>query len=374
MSVPFLDVGAMVADIRDDVNQAWQRLLDSGDFVRGEAVGRFEAQWAAYCGTKHAIGVANGTDALWLTLRALGVEPGDEVIVPTNTFVATAEAVVHAGARPVFADVDADTLLMTADTMAAAITARTRVVIAVHLFGQLPDMDAIMDLAQRNGIAVVEDAAQAHGAKWQGRRAGSFGVAACFSFYPGKNLGAFGDGGAIVTSDDVLADTLRCLTDHGRTPGTRNDHALIGFNSRLDTLQAAVLSAKLPHLDEWNRRRRAMARLYRELLDGSGARMVSELDGGEPVYHLAVAEVPDREQVRAALAAENIGSGVHYPRPCHMLVPYQRFRRGALPVAEAAAERIVSLPLSPHMSADDVVSVCGVLRSSVVRPKERVSG
>jgi dTDP-4-amino-4,6-dideoxygalactose transaminase len=231
-----------------------------------------------------------------------------------------------------------------------------------------------MDLAQRSGIAVVEDAAQAHGAKWQGRRAGSFGVAACFSFYPGKNLGAFGDGGAIVTSDDVLADTLRCLTDHGRTPGTRNDHALIGFNSRLDTLQAAVLSAKLPHLDEWNRRRRAMARLYRELLDGSGARMVSELDGGEPVYHLAVAEVPDREQVRAALAAENIGSGVHYPRPCHMLVPYQRFRRGALPVAEAAAERIVSLPLSPHMSADDVVSVCGVLRSSVVRPKERVSG
>lgn len=373
MGVPFLDVRAMVADVRDEATEAWLTLLDTGDFVRGEPVTRFETQWAAYCGTTHAIGVANGTDALWLTLRALGVAPGDEVIVPTNTFVATAEAVVHAGACPVFADVDPDTLLMTADTMAAAITARTRVVIAVHLFGQMADMDAITTLARQRGIVVIEDAAQAHGATWQGRRAGSFGVAGCFSFYPGKNLGAFGDGGAIATSDDMLADTLRCLTDHGRMPGTRNDHAMVGFNSRLDTVQAAVLSAKLPRLDGWNRRRLSLVRLYRELLDGSGVRMVSELEGGEPVYHLAVAEVPEREQVRAALAAEGIGSGVHYPRPCHTMAPYQAFRRGALPMAETAAGRILSLPLSPHMSTDDVVSVCGVLRS-VVRTKERVRG
>jgi dTDP-4-amino-4,6-dideoxygalactose transaminase len=373
MPVPFLDVRAIVAEVREQVDAAWRDVLDQGDFVRGAAVTRFEQQWAAYCGVKHAIGVANGTDALWLTLRALGVRPGDEVIVPTNTFVATVEAVVHAGARPVFVDVDPDTLLMTADSVATGLSPRTRVVIAVHLFGQLPDLDAIMSVARRAGVAVVEDAAQAHGGRWRGARAGSFGIAGCFSFYPGKNLGAFGDGGAIVTSDDALAQTLRTLTDHGRVPGTRNTHELIGFNSRLDTLQAAVLSVKLPHLDEWNRRRRAFVRQYRELLDGSGVRMVAEVEGGEPVYHLAVAEVPDRERVREALAAEGIGSGVHYPQPCHQMAPYAAFAQTSLPVAEAAAARIVSLPLSPHMHADDVVSVCDVLRS-VVRIEEKVRG
>jgi dTDP-4-amino-4,6-dideoxygalactose transaminase len=241
MPVPFLDVRAMVAEVREQADEAWRDLLDEGDFVRGAAVTRFEQQWATYCGVKHAIGVANGTDALWLTLRALGVREDDEVIV--------------------------------ADTVADAITPRTRAVIVVHLFGQLPDMDAIIDLAHRTGVAVVEDAAQAHGARWRGARAGSFGIAGCFSFYPGKNLGAFGDGGAIVTSDDALAQTIRTLSDHGRMPASRHDHGLVGFNSRLDTLQAAVLSAKLPHLDDWNRRRRAFVGQYRELLEGAhGAR------------------------------------------------------------------------------------------------------
>jgi dTDP-4-amino-4,6-dideoxygalactose transaminase len=291
------------------------------------------------------------------------------VIVPTNTFVATAEAVLHAGARPVFADVDPDTLLLTPETMAAAITSRTRAVIAVHLFGQLPDMDGLLALAQRSGIALVEDAAQAHGARWRGRRAGSFGIAGCFSFYPGKNLGAFGDGGAIVTSDDRLATALRTMSDHGRVPGTRHRHDIVGFNSRLDTLQAAVLSAKLTRLDDWNRRRRIFVGLYRELLAGSGVRMVTELPGGEPVYHLAVAEVPNRAEVQAALAAQDIGSGIHYPTPCHLLPPYRSFARRSLPVAEAAADRIVSLPLSPHMHADDVRAVCDVLRAVVPVPE-----
>lgn len=371
--IPFLDLGAITADVRVQADAAWHDLLDNGDFVRGAAVTRFEQQWAEYCGTRHAIGVANGTDALWLSLRALGIRPGDEVIVPTNTFVATAEAVVHAGGIPVFADVDRDTLLLTPATVAAALTPRTAAVIVVHLFGQLPDMDAIMDVTHHAGVALIEDAAQAHGARWRGARAGSFGVAACFSFYPGKNLGAFGDGGAIVTSDDLLADTLRTITDHGRIPGTRNEHGLIGFNSRLDTLQAAVLSAKLARLDEWNRRRRALVRQYRELLDGSGARMVHELDGGEPVYHLAVAQVPDRTRVREALAAEHIGTGIHYPTPCHLMAPYRHYARGPLPVAEAAADRIISLPLSPHMSAADVAAVCDVVRS-VVRSEETVDG
>jgi dTDP-4-amino-4,6-dideoxygalactose transaminase len=365
MSVPFLDLRAMTAAVRTEADSAWQRLLDDCDFVRGEAVSQFEQEWAAYCGTAHAIGVANGTDALWLTLRALGIGDGAEVIVPTNTFVATAEAVVHAGARPVFADVDPDTLLVSVASIAAAITPRTRAVIVVHLFGQLPDMDAILELASAAGIQVIEDAAQAHGARWRTRRSGSFGVASSFSFYPGKNLGAFGDAGAIVTSDDDVAEALRTLSDHGRVPGTRHDHAYIGFNSRMDTIQAAVLSAKLPRLDGWNQRRRAFVRQYREMLDDSGVRMVGQLEGSEPVYHLAVAEVPDREAVRAALAEQEIGTGVHYPQPCHLMPAYAEYARGRLPVAEAAAGRILSLPLSPHMSTDDVAVVCDALRSLV---------
>jgi dTDP-4-amino-4,6-dideoxygalactose transaminase len=367
--VPFLDVAAMVREVRSEADAAWTALLDSGDFVRGHAVSRFEEEWADYCGTTHAIGVGNGTDALWLTLRALGLGPGDEVVIPTNTFVATVEAVVHTGADPVFADVEPDTLLMSSRTLAAAITPRTRAVVVVHLYGQMPDMDDLLDFAQRADVMVVEDAAQAHGARWRGARAGSFGVAGCFSFYPGKNLGAFGDAGAVVTSDDRLAATIRSLSDHGRIPGARNDHARIGFNSRMDTLQAAVLSAKLRRLDEWNRRRRSYVSLYRALLEGSEARMVTELEGGEPVYHLAVAEVPDRDGVISRLAAEGIGTGVHYPKPCHLIAPYANGRRVDLPVAEAAADRIVSLPLSPHMDMDDVVAVCDVLRSVVPVPE-----
>ena len=252
MDVPFIDLAAMTGEVRAAVSDAWRGLLDSNRFIGGEAVDRFESEWAAYCGTTQAIGMANGTDAIQLTLRALGIAEGDEVIVPANSFVATAEAVVLAGATPRFADVDPATLLLNADALTAALTNRTRAVIVVHLYGQMVDMDAIGRVAERAGIAVIEDAAQAHGATWRGRSAGSVGIAGCFSFYPGKNLGAFGDAGAVVTSDAALAARLRSLRDHGRAGGSHYDHAYLGTNSRLDALQAVVLSAKLARLDDWN--------------------------------------------------------------------------------------------------------------------------
>ena len=243
--IPFTDVSALTAQVRTEVDDAWRDVVDAGCFVRGPHVGEFEQELAEYCGTQYAVGVANGTDALVLTLRALGIGPGDDVVVPANTFVATVEAVVLVGARPRFADVDPDTLLITAATFQAAWTPRTRAVVAVHLFGQPVDTDGLCRVADRLGVAVVEDAAQAHGARWRGTRVGSLGTVACFSFYPGKNLGAFGDGGAVVTSRADLASTVSVLRDHGRSNGSHYNHVAVGTNSRLDTLQAAVLSVKL---------------------------------------------------------------------------------------------------------------------------------
>jgi dTDP-4-amino-4,6-dideoxygalactose transaminase len=362
MRVPFMDLGPATVEVRPEVDAAWDRVLAAGDFVGGGEVERFEERWAAYCGTAEAIGVANGTDSITLILRALGIGRGDEVVVPANTFVATAEAVVLAGATPRFADVDPDTLLLTADTMTAAVTPRTAAVIAVHLYGQPVDMDAIGATAARAGLAVVEDAAQAHGATWNGRRAGSFGVAGSFSFYPAKNLGAFGDGGAVVTSDAQLARTVRALRDHGRVAGAHHGHAMVGTTSRLDTLQAAVLSAKLARLDDWIRARRQVVARYEEALADSPVRMVATAAGAVPAWHLAVALVPDRDRDRAVLGARGVQTAVHYPVPCHLLPPYRRYATGELPVAEAAAARVVSLPLFPHLSDEQVATVCAALR------------
>lgn len=357
--VPFTDLGAMTADVRRDVDAAWANLLADGDFVGGEPIERFEREWAGYCGTLDAIGVGNGTDALTLTLRALGIGRGDEVIVPANSFVATAEAVVLAGAAPRFADVDPRTLLLTADTLSAAITRRTSAVIAVHLYGQTVDMDAVGSVATGAGLALVEDAAQAHGATWRGRPAGSMGRAGCFSFYPGKNLGAFGDAGAVVTSDPALADALRSLRNHGRLPGAHHLHGRVGTNSRMDTLQAAVLSAKLRHLDAWTAARRRIVDRYRGALAGGPIRLVEVSADAGAAPHLAVALVPERDHMRSAFAGRGIETAVHYPVPCHRQAPYRRFCAGSLPVTEAAAAQVVSLPLFPHMTdaqVDRVVS------------------
>jgi dTDP-4-amino-4,6-dideoxygalactose transaminase len=363
--IPFTDLGPMTREVRQDVAAAWAGLLDGSMFVGGAAVERFELEWAAYCQTAYTVGVANGTDALRLTLQALGIGHGDEVVVPANTFIATVEAVVLAGATPRFADVRADTLLLDADNLAAALTNRTAAVIVVHLYGQMADMDGICQLADRAGIAVVEDAAQAHGASWRGRRAGSFGRAGCFSFYPSKNLGAFGDAGAVVTSDHALARRIACLRDHGLASGSHFRHVEIGTNSRLDALQAAVLSAKLPLLDRWTDARRALVSEYRRRLAPSPVHLVIAAKEAAHVYHLAVARVPRRDAVRARLDELGVKTGIHYPIPCHRQGPYERFATDPLPVVERAAAEILSLPLFPHLAFHQVARVCAMLREIV---------
>ena len=297
--------------------------------------------------------------------------PGDEVVVPANTFIATAAAVVRAGATPRFADVSEGTLLMTADTLAEAITPRTRAVIIVHLYGQMPDMADLAAIAQQAGIAVVEDAAQAHGAEWGGRRAGSFGAVACFSFYPAKNLGASGDAGAVATSRPELADEIRALANHGRSHGQSHyDHDRIGTNSRLDALQAIMLSGKLAHLDEWTERRIALASRYQGLLGGyeftsAGLRLTATAPLARHVYHLFIVRVARRDGVRAELAQRGIQTGVHYPVPCHRQPPLRAFAERPLPVAEQAASQLLSLPIFPHMTDRQVDYVCESLAKAL---------
>ena len=367
-SVPFTDLAAMTRDVRTAVEREWARLLSSSRFVGGAAVEDFEREWASYCGVAHAVGVSSGTDALLLALRGLGIGAGDDVIVPANTFIASAEAVVMAGATPVFADVSPDTLLITPGELESAITPRTAAVIVVHLYGQMPDMDALSLIADRAGIVLIEDAAQAHGASWRGRQAGSIGRTGCYSFYPAKNLGAFGDGGAIVTDDTQLAARLRSLRDHGRSQRYRYDHELVGTTSRLDALQAVVLHAKLPWLDTWTEARRSIAARYRAALDGGDcgpARLVAELPGSRGAYHLAVALVPDRALVRQRLAEAGIETHLHYPVPCHRHPPYLRYATSPLPVTEKCAGEILSLPMFPHMSDGQLDRVCGAVREAL---------
>jgi dTDP-4-amino-4,6-dideoxygalactose transaminase len=364
-NVAFLDLHGVNNGLREEFDLAWKTVLDHGHFVGGPEVERFEREFATYCGTQACVGVANGTDALELILRGLGIGIGDEVIVPTNTFIATAEAVCATGARPRFVDVCADTLLIDPAAAEAAINSSTAAIIAVHLYGQMVDPGPISAIAAAHGLALIEDAAQAHGARHRGAHAGSVGIAAGFSFYPGKNLGALGDGGAVVTSDLTLADTIRSMANHGRCAADRYRHDLSGRNSRLDTLQAALLSAKLPGLDAGNTRRAAAMAAYRELLPPSCA-PVSVQSGAEPVYHLAVVQVDDRRKVGDALTAAGIGWGVHYPIPCHQQPALATLHAAApisqkLPVAERAAERILSLPMSPTLSVAQVARVCDVL-------------
>jgi len=365
----------MAGEVWPDVERAYLACLLDGAFIGGSPVTSFEREWAAYCGADHAVGVANGTDALQLSLTALGIGAGDEVVVPANTFIATAAAVVRAGATPRFADVSDDTLLVTPRTLAEAITPRTRAVIVVHLFGQVPDMNGLLAVAGQAGIAVIEDAAQAHGAEWRGRRAGSFGEAACFSFYPGKNLGAFGDAGAVVTSRPELADRIRSLANHGRSHGAaHHDHDCIGTNSRLDALQAILLSGKLARLDTWTERRIALASRYRGLLAGTDfsateLKLTDVAPQARHVYHLFVVRIARRDDVRAELARRGIQTGVHYPVPCHFQPPLRRFADGPLPVAEQSAGELLSLPMFPHLTDSQVdfvcEALCGALRTTI---------
>lgn len=360
MPIPLLDLRALHDEIRSDLDGCWHEVTSRELYVGGPEVDRFEAAWAAYCSRRFGVGTANGTDALELVLRGLGIGPGDEVVVPANTFVATCEAVTSAGAVPVFADVDPVSLLLTGETLQPVITARTAAVIVVHLFGHVVDMADVGRVAGAAGLAVVEDAAQAHGARWAGRAVGSFGVASAFSFYPGKNLGALGDAGAVVTDDAALAARIRSIANHGRTPASHTEHAVDGRNSRLDSLQAAVLSAKLARLDRWNEARRQVAAWYRCHLP-SGVELVEPLEASTPVHHLAVVRVPFRDEVRAALTEAGIGTGIHYPTPCHRQPAFARHARGALPAAETAAGEILSLPMFPHLTEAGVSAVARCL-------------
>jgi dTDP-4-amino-4,6-dideoxygalactose transaminase len=360
LTVPFLDLGRLHGELREDLDLAWKAVLTHGRFVGGPEVAAFESAFAEYCGTRHCVGVANGTDALELILAGLGIGAGDEVIVPANTFVATAEAVCNAGASPRFVDVRPDTLLVDPAAVAAAITPRTAAVMAVHLFGQMADVDALAAIASQYGLALIEDAAQAHGARHRGRRAGSCGTAAAFSFYPGKNLGALGDGGAVVCDDAELDGRIRRLADHGRSAADRHIHDVSGRNSRLDTFQAAALRIKLTRLDRMNQARAELVERYRRGLP-DWCTPVAVDPAGEPVYHLAVVQVPKRSTVTAALDAAGIAWALHYPVPCHLQPAFARYTDGRLPVAEAAAGRILSLPLSPTMQPEQVDHVCKAL-------------
>lgn len=363
LPVPFLDLTSINGAHQPDYEIAWKSLLDHGQWVGGPEVERFETDFAAFCESRACVGVANGTDALELILAGLGIGPGDEVIVPTNTFVATAEAVRAVGARPRFVDVCPDTLLIDPEAVAAAIGPATAAVMAVHLFGQVADLYALSRITSRHGIALIEDAAQAHGARLGGHRAGSIGTAAAFSFYPGKNLGALGDAGAVVTQDSELAERIRKIANHGRSATDRYYHDAPGRNSRLDTLQAAMLSVKLADLDCANDARRQAMDRYRRGLP-LAARPIGTLDGAEPVYHLAVVRVENRTAVAAELDRNRIGWGIHYPIPCHQQPAYADFAE-SLPVAEQAAAEILSLPMSPTITAAQIDRVCEVLRKEM---------
>lgn len=364
MKVPFLELSREVGELREELDDAIARTIDAGQFVLGPSVEGFERDFAAFCGVGHAVGVASGTDALELALRAVGVRQGDEVLAPANTCVPTIAAIEGAGAVPVLVDVDPRTRTLDPDRLAEAVGPRARAIVAVHLYGRCAPMGAILELAEARDLVVVEDAAQAHGAEHEGRRAGALGRVAAFSFYPTKNLGALGDGGAVLTDDAELAERVRRLRSYGERE--RYLSVTTGTNSRLDELQASVLLTKLPRLEGWNDRRRALAMLYDELLDGAALELPEHPEDGRHAYHLYVVRVRERDRVRGQLAGAGIGTAVHYPRAVHEHPAYSRLGSGReLGVSEALAREVLSLPLYPGLREDEVMAVAEALRTAV---------
>ncbi len=365
--VPFLDLNAQFASIRPAVDAAINDVLDSKHFVLGEAIDAFECEFAAYCGVSDCIGVDSGLSALELPLRAAGIGPGDEVITVADTFIATAVAITVTGAKPVLVDADPHTYLIDPAAIEAAITPHTRAIIPVHLYGQTADMDPIMRLADRYGLFVLEDACQAHGSRYNGARAGSIGHAAAFSFYPGKNLGAAGDGGAVTTNDPELAEKIRLLRNYGSK--VKYHHESIGFNRRLDSIQAAILSAKLPHLDSWNAARRRIAAAYAERLSGLPIALPQVSVGNEPVWHLYVIRAADRDTLQRQLAAAGVDTLMHYPIPIHQQNAYPQFRSQRFPVTEGIAAQCLSLPMFAEMSEAQIDTVAEALRQALANAK-----
>ncbi|MCX5811610.1 MAG: DegT/DnrJ/EryC1/StrS family aminotransferase [Proteobacteria bacterium] len=363
MKVPFLDLKMQYQSLRTEINQALQNVMDNTAFAGGPLVAQFEKEFAAFCGSEHAIGVGSGTDALWLSLIALGVGEGDEVITVPDTFIATAEAISFCGAKPVFVDVDEKTYNMDTSLIEAAITSKTKAIIPVHLFGQTADMDSIMDIAREHGLHVIEDACQAHGALYKGNSAGTMGDAGCFSFYPGKNLGAYGEAGAVVTNNGDMADRIRILRDHGQAK--KYYHNFIGWNARMDGFQGAILSVKIKYLNAWNEARRKNALLYNLALEGvDGLILPKEADFAKHVYHIYAIRAKDRDNLIAGLAEKEINCGIHYPIPVHLQTAYDflGYCKGSLPVAEKCAEEFVSLPMFPELTKDQIEYVANGIR------------
>jgi dTDP-4-amino-4,6-dideoxygalactose transaminase len=364
MRVPFVDLKAQYASIKDEMDAAILKVVGEAAFVAGRYAAAFEEEFAAYVGTEHCVAVANGTDAIEIGLRSIGVGPGDEVILPANTFIATAEGVSNIGAVPVFVDIDPATYNIDPTNIAEKITARTKAVIPVHLYGLPADMDAVMAVAREHGLLVFEDCAQAHGATFNGKRVGTFGDAASFSFYPGKNLGAYGDAGAIVTNSEDAATRARLIANHGQA--SKNRHALIGRNSRMDGLQAAVLSTKLRYLDKWIDARRANAAVYNELLAGSGIALPDEPGGRRHVFHLYVVQVENREAPMTALAEADIECGIHYPTPVPLMEAYAGLGCSAadFPVAASQMDKLLSLPMYPELTREMMEHVAETLKAA----------
>lgn len=363
MRIPFIDISNAIAAEREELLQAVTSVIDSGKFCGDGAMEDFEREFAAYCGTKHAVACANGTDALWLALLGYGIGPGDEVLTVSMTYAATAEAIVRTGATPVFVDIDEKTYTMAPQALDSALTSRTKAILPVHLFGRVADMEPILDLARKHGLRVIEDAAQAHGAEWRSRKTGSLGDAGCFSFYPTKNLAALGDGGAVTTDDDELAAKLRMLRNHGQVD--KYQHLIVGWNSRLDGIQAAMLRTRLRRLDTENQRRRNAAVRYNEGL-AELAQIVSPESVGTPrhVHHIHAIRVSNQPAFMSELSRRGIGCAIHYPIPVHLQPAFADARHppGSLPVCELLATEMVSLPMYPGLTSDQIDHVVEVVK------------
>lgn len=365
MIVPYADLKAQYAALREEVLAALDRVGSKAAFILGEEVQEFEQEFAAYCGVRHCVAVNSGTSALHLALLGVGVQAGDEVITTPNTFIATAEAISYAGAKPVFVDIDPRTANIDPGKIPSAVTPHTRAILPVHLYGLAAEMDSIMEVAAQYHLAVIEDACQAHGARYHGQRVGSIGKAAAFSFYPAKNLGAYGEGGALTTNDDALAAQARALRSHGES--RRYFHDAVGYNYRMDGFQGAILNLKLPRLEQWNARRKELAEVYRRTLAGARVELQEGGASCERVDHLFVVYVDNRDAVRARLEEREVQTGIHYPLPVHLQKPYQAlgYRCGDFPQAERACQHVISMPLYPEMTNEQAAYAAQTLREIV---------
>jgi dTDP-4-amino-4,6-dideoxygalactose transaminase len=358
MEVPFVDLKAQHQEIKAEVEKAIKKVIEKSDFILGEELELFEKEFAEYCGVKFCVGVASGTEALWLTLLALDIKKGDEVIIPANTFIATALAVLMAGAKPILVEIDPKTYNINPALIEEKITPKTRAIIPVHLYGQPADMEEISKIARKYNLVVIEDACQAHGAFYKNKRCGSLGEAAAFSFYPAKNLGAYGDGGAVVTNLAEIAEKIKMLRDYGQKE--KYNHLVKGYNSRLDTLQAAILRVKLKNLEKWNKKRQKAAEVYKELLSGLDLVLPFLAPERTHVYHLYVIRTKKRDELRKYLSQAGISTGIHYPVPLHLQPSLSDlgYKKGCFPVTESYSKEILSLPMFPHISSDQIGYVC----------------